>query len=307
MAQRCAVIDLGSNTAKLLVADVGPGGIDAVYLESSAPCRLGRRLDGTGIVADQSIDRALAVVGELVALARDEGAAEIAAVATSALRSAKNGADVAAAIERRHGLAVQILTGEEEAGGILQGVLSDSSFRDQSLLVMDLGGGSAEWIQAGPGEPVHKVSAEVGCVRMSERFLPDHPVSPEQRASLEAFLIGALRQPLSSFSAQGRTTVLTGGTACALAALRNPRFLDKSNAGGHLRLSAPEASLLVDELAKRSLREIEAVASMPSGRADIVVAGGVTLLFALKMLGACEFYVSRRNLRYGWLIRMARG
>lgn len=301
---RRAIIDLGSNTAKLLVADVGPGGLGAVHLELSVPCRLGWRIDQTGAIAEQSLRRALEVVGELLEAARAEGASRIGAVATSALRSARNGADVARAIRDHHGLDVEVLTGEEEAEGVFRGVASDPFFRGRRMLIMDLGGGSAEWIEAAHGELERKVSAEVGCVRMSERFLPDHPVQPEQRAALEAFLDGKLRPALAGFSAVGRTAVVTGGTACALATLRDPEFLEKARAGDRELFSLREAAAMVEDLAGKTLAEIEAIPAVPPQRADVIVAGGITVVAVLGMLGASEFYVSTRNLRYGRLLDM---
>ncbi len=304
VSERRAIIDLGSNTAKLLVAEVGPEGLGAVCLELSVPCRLGRRLHETGMIAPQSLARALDVIGELLQSARAEGAARIAVVATSALRSARNGADAMRAIRERHGLDVEVLTGEEEAEGVFRGVVSDPFFRDRRILIMDLGGGSAEWIEAEVGTPGRKVSAEVGCVRMSERFLPDHPVKPTQRAALEAFLATELGSPLSRFSAAGRTTVVTGGTACALAALRDPAFLEKARAGGKELFSLGEAAALVDDLAAKTLGEIEVNPAVPPQRADVIVAGGITVVAVLRMLGVSKFYVSTRNLRYGRLLAM---
>lgn len=302
--ERRAIIDFGSNTTKLLVADAGPEGLGAVHLELSVPCRLGWRLGDSGRIAAQSLARALEVTGELLEAARDEGAVRIGAVATSALRSASNGADVVRAILERHGLGIEVLTGEEEAEGVFRGVVSDPFFRGRRILVMDLGGGSAEWIEGDGGEPARKVSAEIGCVRMSERFLPDHPVNPDQRAALEGYLCGALRAPLSGFSAAGRTAVVTGGTACALAALRDPGFLEKARAGGRELFSLQEAEAMVDDLARMTLEEIEANPLVPPQRADVIVAGGITVVTVLGMLGASEFYVSTRNLRYGRLLGM---
>lgn len=302
--ERRAIIDLGSNTAKLLVADALPEGLGTIHLEVSVPCRLGWRLGETGLVAEKSLRRAVDVVGELLEAARAEGAARIEAVATSALRSARNGADVTRAIRGAHGLDVEILTGEQEAEGVFRGVVSDPFFRERPILIMDLGGGSAEWIEADAGELRRKVSAEVGCVRMSERFLPDHPVRPEQRAALEGHLAEALRGPLSGFGASGRTAVVTGGTACALATLRDPGFLEKARAGGRELFGVGEAAAMVDDLAGKSLAEVEANPLVPPQRADVIVAGGITVVAVLRMLGASEFYVSTRNLRYGRLLAM---
>ncbi len=302
--ERRAILDLGSNTAKLLVADATPEGLGAIHLEISVPCRLGWRLGETGLVADASLRRAVEVVGELLEAARAEGATRIAAVATSALRSARNGGEVARAIRATHGLDVEILTGEAEAEGVFRGVISDPFFRERAILIMDLGGGSAEWIEADAGRLRRKVSAEVGCVRMSERFLPEHPVRAGQRAALEAHLASVLRGPLEGFSAAGRTVVVTGGTACALATLRDPEFLEKARAGGREHFALGEAAAMVDGLAGMSLAAIEANPLVPPQRADVIVAGGITVVAVLRMLGAEGFYVSTRNLRYGRLLSM---
>lgn len=303
-AERRAVLDLGSNTAKLLVADAGPAGALDVRCELAVPCRLGEGLERSGGLSQEAQERAMIVIGELLDAARAEGAARIEAVATSALRSARNATVFLDRVRHRHGVAITVLTGAEEAEGVFRGVVSDPFFRERRILIMDLGGGSAEWIEADGGRLQRKSSVDVGCVRMTEQFLPDHPVKPGQRAALEGFLADKLRGPLAGFRAEGRTAVATGGTVCALAALRDPEFLEKARAGGRERFTLDEAAALVDELAGMTLEAIDARPAMLPKRADVVVAGGITLVWAFRALGATEFFVSTRNLRYGRLLGM---
>ncbi|MFM7247305.1 MAG: hypothetical protein ACKO2Y_07550, partial [Actinomycetota bacterium] len=175
---RAAVIDMGTNSTRLLLADVADGALSEVerHLEIT---RLGAHVDRDARLSEQAMGRTRRVVGEYVERARQMGADVIFASATSAVRDSRNGETFMSSLAREHGIAARTLTGEEEARATFRGVASTMD-ADGPMAVVDVGGGSTE-IVVGEGTQVHgAVSLQAGCVRITERWLAEDAVSPDQ-------------------------------------------------------------------------------------------------------------------------------
>src|SRR5690242_3731017 len=163
---RVAAIDIGTNSTRLLVADVADGRLEREVERLLEITRLGDRVDADGHLNDASMERVHATLDRYTARARELGAARPLAVATSAVRDAANGTDFAGAVERRHGVDVRVLSGDQEARMTFRGVTSARAAQPGTL-VCDIGGGSTELV-LGDADGVRKaVSLELGCVRMS--------------------------------------------------------------------------------------------------------------------------------------------
>ena len=180
---RVAAIDIGTNSIRLLVADVSGGSVDGLELRTVAragePCRLGRGLDRTGTVEAETAEAAAEHAAGFVRRARALGAEHMVAGATAALRAATNGNEVAALIGSRAGLPVRILTGEEEARLVYRAVVAGfgSGASRNSCVVFDIGGGSTE-VVSGVGDRAGRwVSLPVGSVNLTERFITSNPPS----------------------------------------------------------------------------------------------------------------------------------
>ena len=222
---RLATIDLGSNTVRLLVADVEPGARGWRVAEADQRVtRLGEGLAASGRLGEAPVERTVAAVGEYVARARRAAAGRVAIVATSAVREAANGREFAAALERATGEQVTIVSGAEEAALTLAGVLGglDGGRAPQTAtLVFDIGGGSTEYILARAREPVTAVSLRLGVVDLAERYPFPEPVDWPCYRAMQAEIAGRLAAELPSeirLVHPGRL-VGTAGTATTLAAL----------------------------------------------------------------------------------------
>lgn len=273
---RQAVIDIGTNTVKLLVAEVQNGEVIPVHATDTMT-RLGEGVNASGYLSPSAIERTAQAVTRLVNQARQLDVATIRAFTTSAVRDAHNRQAFLAAME----LQVKILTDAQEAEFIFRGVCSDPVWRGRSILVMDIGGGSAEVIQGKDGRVEVWRSLPVGAVRMTERFGEDLPAMRE-------WLRAAFTKELQGFEA--RPFVATGGANTTLGRI-----------AGRDELTRDEVSAWVTKLHAMPLPQRRQVPGMPADRADIIVAGGAALLTVMEVLNVPKLTVSTRNLRFGVL------
>jgi exopolyphosphatase/guanosine-5'-triphosphate,3'-diphosphate pyrophosphatase len=288
---RLAAIDIGTNSAKVTVADVDEGGKLTVVDEASEITRLGKGVDKTRRLDDAAMARTLAAVERFTAMAREAGAERIAVAGTSALRDAENGGDFLGQVKAKTGLDIEIVTGDREANLAYLGVRSEPALPagDGPLIVFDIGGGSTELI-LGRGASVerHK-SVDVGAVRLTERLLTgDSPSDAEIGQAADT-----AREMLRQFTAPDDAAVLVGvgGTVVNVAGILGVK------AGA--ALSREDAADVLARLRAVPLAERKTIAGLEPERADVIVAGVVILLAVLGHLGAREFRVSKRGVRYG--------
>jgi exopolyphosphatase/guanosine-5'-triphosphate,3'-diphosphate pyrophosphatase len=280
---RRAVIDIGTNTVKLLVADVVDGAVLPVA-HRDVTTRLGEGVQQSHRLAPAAMARTVAAITRYVGEARALGATDVIALTTSATRSATNAVEFLAACP----LPVEVVSGEREAELIFRGVASDPSWANDRLLVMDVGGGSAEWIVGQAGKVERALSLPVGAVRMQEQF-------GDNFAGLMAHLRTELGRGLPPFRAGSWRLIGTGGTLVTLAQVARLPV-------DHARFTLDELRVLVTRLNALPLAERRRVPGLPPERADIIVAGGAVFVAALETLGAGEITVSVRALRFGALL-----
>jgi len=285
---RRAVIDIGTNTVKLLVADVQDGRLEPVVAKDTTT-RLGEGVDQTKRLAPRAIDRTVNAIHDYVAGARELGAVDIVAFTTSAARDAVNCDEFLASARDRCGLSVQVISGEREAELIFRGVVSDPAWADERILVMDVGGGSAEFILGKTGVIERAQSLPLGAVRLTEQY--------RDRAfqELAASLRDVLHRSLRDYQTGKWRLIGTGGTIVTLARMKHGKM-------DHATLSVEDLRAMVTSLDAMTLEQRKRVPGLPPERADIIVAGGAVFLFAMETLGALELTVSVRSLRYGALL-----
>ena len=286
---RRAVIDIGTNTVKLLVADVRDGQVFPVVSKDQTT-RLGEGVAATRQLASSAIERTVVAIARYVADAHEHAVTDLTAFTTSAARDAGNRQEFLDAVRRQCGLEVAVLSGQREAELIFRGVASDPLWAAQRLLVMDIGGGSAEVIQGRAGKMDHWTSLPIGAVRLTEQFCK------HSFADLATHLRSLLRPALADFAADDCQFVATGGATTTLGRVA-------TGAAEHASLTFEEVSALVAQLNAMSLAERRQVPGLPPDRADIIVAGGAALMFAMESLGVSALTVSTRNLRYGALLQ----
>jgi exopolyphosphatase/guanosine-5'-triphosphate,3'-diphosphate pyrophosphatase len=297
---RVAAIDIGTNSTRLLVADVSDADLDEVerLLEIT---RLGDGVGEHGVLAGPSIQRVERCVAGYARRAGELAAAQPLAVATSAVRDAANGEDFLRRLADETGVRTRLLTGEEEARMTLRGV-SSARPATEPVMVCDIGGGSTELI-AGHGDQVtFATSLDMGCVRMSQRHLPSDPPGRDEIAALRA----EVRSMLPGDVPAG-TLIGVAGTVTTLATIdlglesEVPELVD-----GH-RLSAGVVDRELTRLAAMPLAERRSVRGLMPERAPTIVAGAAILAEILAVLGRDELVVSERDILHGAALAAAEG
>jgi exopolyphosphatase/guanosine-5'-triphosphate,3'-diphosphate pyrophosphatase len=297
-----AVIDVGSNTVLLLV--MGPGG--RVVRESTRTTRLGQGVFRTGRLDPAAVERTREAVLEFAAEARQLGARRVVAVGTEALRRAGD-ADAFAASLRAGATVdeVRILSGEAEAGFAIEASRRALGADARGLVVVDVGGGSTEVAWTDATGRVRGVSFPLGSVRLTEACVSAHPIPP---AELEALRRTVAREVATLAHEPGvhapKLVVAVAGTATTLAALAlHLARYDAERIEG-TTLSCADLAGWIERLAALDVAARRALPGMEPGRADVIVAGLVTLEGVLAGLGAERFTISGRGVRHGVALRL---
>jgi exopolyphosphatase/guanosine-5'-triphosphate,3'-diphosphate pyrophosphatase len=303
---RVGAIDIGSNSIRLLVADVlGPGAI-ATLARAGEVCRLGRGLDRTGRIDLELAERAGTLALDFVRRARALGASHLVIGATAAMRSASNGREVADIVGRRAGVAVRILTGEEEARLVYQSVVLGlgGAARRSSCVVFDLGGGSTEVVSGVGEQPGRWASLPLGAVSLTERHLHSDPPLPHEVETLRREVRDVLMHHCASMPSRTPLLAGVGGTVSVLASLDRaiPTYDPVLLEGWTIRTE--DLFSLVDRLVRSSQAERRSWAVVGEGRADIVVAGALVVSLIVERFPSLGLVCSTQGLRYG-LARLA--
>lgn len=285
---RRTVIDIGTNTVKLLVADVVDGKVVPLAAKDRTT-RLGEGVDENKKLLPVAMTRTVRAIQDFLAEAKALGAMDCVAVATSAARDAANRDEFFDQVRHVCGLEVQLISGDREAGLIFRGVSSDPEWSSARIVVVDVGGGSAEFIQGCDGTMEIFRSLPLGALRLTEKF------GEGRFAELCEYLRGTLRDALAGYKLGGCRMIATGGTMVTLARV-------ECGTVDHARIAREKMQDLVRKLETMPVADRKKVPGLPPERADIIVAGGAVLLTAMKVLGVGELTVSIRNLRYGAVI-----
>jgi exopolyphosphatase / guanosine-5'-triphosphate,3'-diphosphate pyrophosphatase len=281
-----AVIDIGTNTTRLLVAEVEDGKV--VELERRTTITsLGQGVDATGRLAQEAMDR----VAEAIAAYREVidrlGAERVVALATSAMRDSENGPEFRDFLKQRFGIDARTISGDEEARLTFLGATSERNDDDETV-VIDIGGGSTEYVVGKPGQdPSFHISTQMGSVRYTERYLDSDPPKPEELQQLAA----AVRETVPDVSVgQG---IAVAGTATSLAAI------DGAEEVHGYRLPLATCERLVAMLAALPVEERREVRGLHPDRAPTIVAGAVILTESIRSIGLSEVEVSARDILHG--------
>ena len=295
-SKRVAVIDVGSNSSRLLVADVSGRRVDQVERRSRVT-RLGRGVDLSGRLAAEAIEDTCGAIGEYVADVRELGAERVEAIATSAVRDAENGAAFIAELRERFDLSARVLDGEEEARLTYLGASSER-LPEGPTLVIDIGGGSTELI-VGTGEEIgFHASLQLGVVRHSERHIASDPPTAAELEALAADVRAQIEAALPP-GLEAQRGIAVAGTPTSLAAIEMELVpYDPERVHGHV-LVLPSIQRMLSRLATVPLSKREQIPGMHPDRAPTIVAGVVILIEAMRARGLDRVTVSERDILYG--------
>jgi exopolyphosphatase/guanosine-5'-triphosphate,3'-diphosphate pyrophosphatase len=301
---RRAVIDVGTNSIKLLVADVRGRDVQPVH-EESKQTRLGKGFYESNRLQPEAIARTAEAVWEFAEIARDKNAASVRVIATSAARDAVNSADLTISIERASGLKTEIISGAREAGWVFQGVTTDAELANTPLLLLDVGGGSTEFILGRGVKKSFAHSFPLGTVRLMEKFPHSDPPTRGEftrcRDWLKNFLQTEVRpqlEPALKNEAGEIHLVGTGGTTSILA--RIEKKLDRHD---RERIEATQFSLEQIKAHRKKLwslplAERKEISGLPKLRADVILTGVTIYEAVMEEFGFKQLRVSTRGLRF---------
>jgi exopolyphosphatase / guanosine-5'-triphosphate,3'-diphosphate pyrophosphatase len=302
---RVAAFDCGTNSLRLLIADLDPGAGEMTELvREMRIVRLGEGVDRTGRISEASMRRTFTALDEYAELVRRHRPRITRFCATSAARDAANAADFMTGVEERIGVVPEVLRGDEEARASFAGATRVLTDVGTPVLVVDIGGGSTELIlgtpptDGGPGAVELAQSLDVGSVRLTERHLHSDPPTPTEVAGLVADVDAALDACHVDLG-RARTVVGVAGTVTTVAAgvLDLPAY-DRDRI--HLaRLARDAVHATVAELVAMSVDQRRALGYMHPGRADVIAAGALILDRVLRRTDLPELVVSESDILDG--------
>jgi exopolyphosphatase/guanosine-5'-triphosphate,3'-diphosphate pyrophosphatase len=295
-----AVVDLGTNSTRLLIARVDGGRVEELERQSIVT-RLGQGVDSTGRLADEAVDRVLQALERYRELIDEHGAETVVALATSAVRDSENGDEFRATLRDRFGFDARTISGDEEARLTFLGATSARTDRDEATLVIDIGGGSTELVVGRPGDdPDFHVSTQAGSVRQTERHLHDDPPRPGQLEALRAEVRGIIEDNVpADVRGPVRRGIAVAGTATQLAAV--DQALDRDGPGrvhGYV-LERDAVRSILDRLGSVPLEERRRAPGLDPDRAPTIVAGAAILLEAMQAFDLARVETSETDILHG--------
>ena len=304
---KVAAIDLGSNSVHMVIAEVGASGGFRVLDREAEMVRLGAGALTSGVLGDEAMTRTLAIFRAYRRLARIHKVEETVALATSAIREARNGEDLLERIGRKTGIWPRAIPGEEEGRLVYLAALHSVHTQGKRTLVLDIGGGSVE-IVVGKGTHVELVaSLKIGVLRMTEEFIANDPILPKEERRLVAHVRAAL-EPVAQRVRRLRfeRAVGTSGTILALGRMAvAAQTGERPDALHHATVSAAALHDVRKRILAVDLRKRLKLASIDRRRADLLPAGAIVLDTLLSALGVRELTLSEWSLREGILIDFA--
>ena len=298
---RTAVVDIGSNSTRLLIAELDDGNVTAELERRTTVTRLGSGVDADGRLADDAMERTFNALAEYkTEIDRRECDTRV-AVLTSAVRDSANGEQFASEVKRRYGLEPHVLTGDQEAQLTFLGATSERDPSDRSpTLVFDIGGGSTEMVIGAGREVTFHVSTQAGVVRQTERHLQtDPPTEAEQhKLSEDVHEIFVKAVPAQERSAVGHA-IAVAGTATSLAAIaQDLEPYDPERVHGFM-LTSDECTRILARLAQLPLAQRREVAGLHPDRAPTIIAGALIFEQVMDLFGLQRIEVSEHDILRG--------
>ncbi len=299
-----AGIDCGTNSTRLLVADDGGRTIERLMHIT----RLGQGVDATGRLADDAIARTVGVLAEYRNVMDRLGVERVRITATSAARDASNRDDFFGAATAAVGATPELLGGDEEARLAFLGATSELDPADGPFLVADIGGGSTEFAVGTAGEPDGVLSTDIGCVRLTEKFLHSDPPAPEELSQAFDVVRGHLDDVAREIpsAAEARRFVGLAGTVTTMAAVELGLATYDRDRIHHFVLTRAAAEDVFRTLATETRRQRRHNPGLEEARADVIVAGTVIVVAIMRYFELAECLVSEADILDGLVLSLRR-
>ncbi|MEV5972658.1 Ppx/GppA phosphatase family protein [Streptomyces sp. NPDC051921] len=302
---RVAGIDCGTNSIRLLVADVHPDTGELIELDRRMTIvRLGQGVDRTGRLAPEALERTFAACRDYAAVIEEFGAEKLRFVATSASRDAENRDDFVRGVVEILGVEPEVITGDQEAEFSFTGATGELHGDDRRLVV-DIGGGSTEFV-VGNRHVEAARSVDIGCVRLTERHVRHDPPSAEEIAAIRADVRAAMDLAAETVPiTEAGTLVGLAGSVTTVAAIALGLQEYDSTKIHHARISRAQVDAVVDRLLASTHDERAAIPVIHPGRVDVIIAGALVLAEIMERTGAAEVVVSEHDILDGIALSVA--
>lgn len=310
MSKRVAAIDCGTNSLRLLIADIDPVRRELTDVERRMEIvRLGQGVDATGRLAPEALERTFRVLADYARQIQATGTTAVRMVATSASRDASNAADFTRGVQETLGIAPEVITGMAEARLSFAGATAELSapgpgHPEPPYLVLDIGGGSTEFVVGGgwtASEPaLGAISVDIGCVRLTERHLHADPPAAAEVAAATADIDRALDDVAAAVPVQdARTLVGLAGSVTTLTAIALDLPAYDASKVHHARITADRVHEVTDDLLSMTRGERAAIGSLHPGRVDVIGAGALVLDRVMQRFGFAELVTSEHDILDG--------
>lgn len=302
---RIGAIDIGTNSMRLLIADYIDGKL-ANREKFVNTTRIGKGVDSEGYINEESINRNIQALKEFSNLAYEKGCEHIYCIGTSALRDSKNGADFVKLAKSEANIDVDIISGEEESKlgfkGVLQG-LEDK----EDILVIDIGGGSTEFILGSYNGIEFSKSENVGALRMTEKFLKKEPICEQEFENMSKFIINTLEATLNNLKIKNiKSIVGIGGTITSVSAINQKLEVYSMEKIHSSKINKKQLEIILQNLKKMTVSDKKILKGLQPKRADIITAGVTILNIIMKKLEKENIIVSEYDNLEGLLCQNAK-
>lgn len=310
MKDKVAVIDLGTNTFQFAIAEIFEGSFSLIYEKSAAP-KIGKGGISINKIMPDAIERAIAVLSDFAEIAKQYEILpeNILAFGTSAIRNAENGLDFCSQIKQKLGIEIKIIDGKKEAELICEGVKYAVNFNENPYLIMDIGGGSVEFIIANNKNLFWKHSFEIGGQRLMELFFDQDPISPNQVRKLQNYLEEKLIHLLNAVHQYSPKTII--GSAGSFETLVD--IFNAKNIANLTEIQSIACDLPMESFYDSYYKFLEfdrkqrlALPGMIELRVDMIVVASVLINYCIKACGIDEIIVSNYALKEGALAKLVR-
>ncbi|QXM07235.1 Ppx/GppA phosphatase family protein [Crassaminicella indica] len=289
---KLGAIDIGTNSMRMIIAKIEKGRI-VESIKILKPTRMGEKVDQTSRLSKDAIDRNIKALNEFVNIACKEGVNKLPIIATSAVRDAKNKEIFIKRAEEEVGVKVDVITGEREAALGFMGVLKGINKDDENILVIDIGGGSTEFIFGNKEGIKFLCSLDMGAVRMTEKFVTTDPVSKKEVEDIQKAIADCMESMIDSLGKfQIDKIIGIGGTATTLAAIsKKMKVYDKAMIH-NTKLCHEKVKAILSDFLSKTLENRKKLDGLEEKRADIITAGTIILDKILTMLNVDDITIS---------------
>ena len=307
---KVGIIDLGTNTFNLLIAEIDDvGGYKQVY-RSKVGVKLGEGSFAKNYITEEAMERAMVALHAQISVIKDQYCDRILAFATAAVRNASNAQQFIDKVYSAFQVKIRVIDGELEASMIFQGVQMSGALTDQNALIMDIGGGSTEFIVANDQEIIWKQSYELGVTRLVEKMEPDDPITPAQIEETKSHLIQTMSEVFDVVK-QEQVKILIGSSGsfdsfADVLSYRKNTF-EQDALRSTLQFNSEELRPYLNELVTTTISQRQAMTGMAPIRANIINMSAIFVLLVLEKTNIPVVKLSRYALKEGVLFDVLKG